>query len=259
MQEKLKQQADRDYQSFIVGAWANNVARSLELLRNTMAILREHIVDDVHIGTTFSEMIDTVARQMLPRLVRFTQNASNGKGNSRPHSATPSAIHSPGMHHSKLYPSVHHSHSGAASYSGTGLAGYSTPAMNGDATWWENFEPTSFLDNIGTYDSTNGTTAMPPPDWNSGNFNVSSAEDMGGNDNTTMPFAINGNGHGSEFISMDLTALANMGVNGHTNEVTSTQFGVAVNGADLLDQFMAPPSNYAGYTLPSAQGMHSRY
>ncbi|KIV99445.1 uncharacterized protein PV09_08874 [Verruconis gallopava] len=224
--------------SFVVGAYADNIRRSFELLKKASHALTTHIVDDVHIGSVFSEMISTVAIQIEPRLKLFTPGSRPGR--SRAVSMTPVVARSPALHPMNGLPTNHPQSNGVNSW-GASANGYSTPNMLADQLInWQN-DTSSILQNLDIYDPSTASnmTLMPPP----GFFNspVETADDGG------LGNGLNGNGAAdqqqaiiNDWVSMDVHPLMNLALNGGQNEVSATHYGIVINGSDMLDQFMRP-------------------
>lgn len=237
-------------QTFVVGAYADNVRRSFELLEKASNSIQNNIVDDVHIGGVFSEMIDKVTKQLLGRLKRFPPGSRPGL--SRAQSRSPVPGRSPMLRPTNGVPTSH-PHSGLESYSGNGN-GLNTPALNGDGFFdWQN-DPSSLINNLEVYDSSNPTnmTVMPPPNFFSGQFDTGADDgsDAMGNGGPFM------NSNMPEWVAMEMDPLVNLATNGQNNEVSNTHFGPQINGLDMLDHFrFSEPSMYeqTPHGLPMVQ------
>jgi hypothetical protein len=225
---------DPQKQSFVVGAYADNVRRSMDLLEKAAHVLKTHIVDDVHIGAIFSQMIMMVTKQLSTYLKRFMPGSRPGL--SRAQSRSPLVAASPVTHSAN---SLHPSHPHAVHSTWTSNSnGFSTPAPNGDMFMpWQN-DPTAFLSNLDIYDASNASnmTVMPPPNFMDNAFDLTAEESLN---------AVNGSGgignatsmHNNypEWVAMDFHNLVNLAANGQSNEVSHGPFGPTVNGQDLLD------------------------
>jgi hypothetical protein len=226
---------DPSSQSFVVGAYANNVRRSFELLDKASRVLHTHIVDDVHISAVFAEMIQKVASQLRPRLKRFTGGSRPGR--SRAQSGSPVVAPSPVLRSANGLPTSH-PHSGFDTSSVNGN-GFSTPAMNGDQFIdWSN-DPTSMINNLEVYDTSNAgnVTVMPPPNFFNGQLD-------GNGDDGSINGQSMGNGTGQflqntsvDWVAMEMDPLMSLATNGQNNEVSNTHFGPQINGYDMLDHF----------------------
>jgi hypothetical protein len=208
-------------QSFVVGAYADNIARSFELLGKATDVLLHRIVDDVHIGRTFAEMITTVSAQIHKRLTRF--QPATGSYRSRAVSATPVTMHSPphginGNHLAPVQPDF---------TNGFGGSGTLTPNMGMDPfSIWSN-NPGGTIDELDAYDPSK--TVMPPPHLYAGNGDL--ADDGMGNSI--------GNGVMDPWIGLNLNPLMNMTMNGENPGVSHGHFGPTFDGGgDMLDPYM---------------------
>ncbi|KAK7612062.1 hypothetical protein JOL62DRAFT_32033 [Phyllosticta paracitricarpa] len=77
--------------TFALGASEDDVALSLGLMEEAVSALRNCIVDDVHVGNRFADMLITLITQIKTRLVRMAGSGS-GKGSVQ---ASRAASHSP--------------------------------------------------------------------------------------------------------------------------------------------------------------------
>ena len=206
----------------MVGAYAENITRSFELLRKASDVLETRIVDDVHIGRTFAEMIRTVSTQIHKRLTRF--QPSSGIGRSRAASATPAVSHSPAVgaisatHNFNF--NVDPTSNIYSNMNGNGLLN----DTNIDWLAWSN-NPGAAIANIDDYDSSK--TAMPPPrDFGS--------ENAGADTGLNTPM-----NNGNSWITLDLHPLMSMAANGENYAVSHGHFGPTFEGGgDMLDPFM---------------------
>jgi len=215
--------ADPYAQSFVVGAYAENITRSFELLGKATDVLHNRIVDDVHIGRIFAEMIATVSAQIHKRLTRF--QPSSGIGRSRAVSATPAVTQSPALGTAAGQPSISAAVDIANAFgninghsltNGTDMDPFSTG-------WWANSH--ALINDVDEYDSSK--TAMPPPRP----FTESST----GDDGLGTPITSGMN----PWITLDLHPLMTMAANGENYGVAHGHFGPTFeNGGDLLDPFM---------------------
>lgn len=213
-------------QSFVVGAYASDMKRSLDLLQKASTAMRDQIVDDVHIGNTFAEMIQQVSSTLMPRMRRFVGQPPTGAAASRAHSHSPMIAQSPIASHGLPMPTSH-PQSGIASWNGNG---FSMPSLMNDDNNYHNFTNGTFINNIEVYDP-NGSnvTVMPPPNYfsmdnNDGMINNFSGMGMAGEYPDT-----------GDWLAPDLAGLMNLATGQMHNEVSATQIGPAINGIDILD------------------------
>lgn len=231
---------DPGSQSFVVGAYADNVRRSFDLLQKASATLQTHIVDDVHIGAIFSEMIREVSKQIYGRLKRFTPGSRPGR--SRAHSSSPPVAPSPVLPTANGLPNSRPP-SGIASWSGN-ANGFGTPTIGGDNFInWPN-DAGSLISNVEVYDTSNGSnmTVMPPPNFFNGQFD-NGGDDGSANGNGMSNLAsqfMNNTNNSFDWISMDMSSFVNLAANGQNNEVSNSYFGPQINGHDMLDHLRVP-------------------
>lgn len=161
--------------TFALGATEEDVAVSLYLLTGAVEALRTSIVDDVHVGNRFADLVETLTYRIRSRFVRLVGNSSS-TGLSRAASRSPVPAHMmppPLTTHNASGRAPAGSYMGASSSvfpnqaagtgnsipgspshsSGAGLLGRATPILQN--LWGINPEP---------YDpSSNRHSVMPPP------------------------------------------------------------------------------------------------
>jgi hypothetical protein len=208
-------------QTFVVGAYADDAKRSFELMRKTADVLSNRIVDDVHIGRMFAEMITTVSAQIERRLTRF-KPAATSASRSRAQSAAPGASNTaaiappPGRSNGNA-PPVYNGWTGSNGHDGS-----LTPGSGAlDYSNWNTNDTDNLLQNMDAFDpSMNGNmTLMPPPHLFMDNSGLGDA-------------SMNG------WLTLDLQPMMDIAVNGGSNEVTSSSMGAMINGQDLLGMFV---------------------
>jgi len=148
--------------TFALGATEEDVAVSLSLLSDSVDALRTSIVDDVHVGNRFADLVETLTHRIRSRFVRLAANSSTAISRAGSHSpvAAPTMPPPPPT-------SLTQAHLGAASASTSTSFPASTltatpspslaPSNAGRATplWGISSEP---------YDPTsNSISIMPPP------------------------------------------------------------------------------------------------
>ena len=173
--------------TFALGATEEDVAVSLYLLTGAVEALRTSIVDDVHVGNRFADLVETLTYRIRSRFVRLVGNGSSA-GLSRaasrspvPAPMMPPPLTTPNIHSGRPPPGSYmgssssvfpnHNHPGAGNnnnnsssssggipgspsqHSAAGLLGRATPILQN--LWGINPEP---------YDpSSNRHSVMPPP------------------------------------------------------------------------------------------------
>lgn len=224
-------------QSFAVGAYAKDVHRSMDLLHKTSKAIRENIVDDVHIGNRFADMIQTVSEQLLSRLVHFPAHASAAGYASHPQDSNASAAHSSATDTTNGF---HHNGAPMGSWPDHLLHG--AISQFGGAANGLGFDDGAFnFNDIGPFNP-NNTVAMAPPGY--------------GYDGPMQDFA-DGSGIplNQPWVALNIRPLTDL-ANGQDNaDVSSGLYGPTINGIDFLDQirFPQPP---AGPMLPPDQDQH---
>ncbi|KAG9201264.1 hypothetical protein G6514_005812 [Epicoccum nigrum] len=168
--------------TFALGATEEDVAVSLYLLTGAVEALRTSIVDDVHVGNRFADLVETLTYRIRSRFVRLVGNASSSaisRAASRspvPAPMMPPPLATPNLHGAAGGRAPSGSYMGASSAvfpagagpaagnsipgspsqssgSGAGLLGRATPILQN--LWGINPEP---------YDpSSNRHSIMPPP------------------------------------------------------------------------------------------------
>src|SRR5579871_4940403 len=142
-------------QTFMVGASETDVAVTLQLMDKAMEALRTNIVDDVHVGNRFADMVDTLTRRARSRFVRM--NAPGNSATSRaetPHirdtPMIPSNHFTAGPTSNPSFNGVQQDNSGMI---GTSASGRATP---NPALW-------GISDKIYNPNMNDGMTVIPPP------------------------------------------------------------------------------------------------
>lgn len=162
--------------TFALGATEEDVAVSLYLLTGAVEALRTSIVDDVHVGNRFADLVETLTYRIRSRFVRLVGNSSSaGLSRAASRSPVPAPMMPPPLttHNasgrapagsymgasSSVFPSpaagTGNSIPGSPSHGsgGAGLLGRATPILQN--LWGINPEP---------YDpSSNRHSVMPPP------------------------------------------------------------------------------------------------
>ncbi|KAJ9637853.1 zinc finger transcriptional activator [Coniosporium tulheliwenetii] len=222
--------------TFALGATEDDVAISLGLMDRAVEALRTCIVDDVHVGNRFADLLDTLTNRIRSRFVRMAP--SGGVGVSRAGSRSP--ILATGLQTPMMPPP-----------SGSGGAnGLPNPGQ------WSNYAgvPSSPQANTGTggratphplwgisteaYDpQRNDISIMPPPTFNFASNTWDLNFGNGNNNNVSNGQFGNGMGDDSgggympDWLALPLDPL----LNSYGADVTQTTYGPDVGGYDLLD------------------------
>lgn len=238
--------------TFALGATEDDVALSLGLMEEAVPALRNCIVDDVHVGNRFADMLITLITRIKSRFVRM---AGSGSGRasmqaSRATSQSPSAPTAPGVtanQQTNFPPMMPPPHPGPgyntngnnpqwSNYNPSGLSGPASPvASNGRATP----NPSHPLWGISTetYDpGSNNISVMPPPTFGSP-YNSQSQLPNNGNSqysgfgSDSNDYGGFGNNGGADWLALPLDPL----LHSYGADVSSNAYGPDVGGYDLLD------------------------
>jgi hypothetical protein len=227
--------------TFALGATEEDVAISLNLLSDAVTALRQGIVDDVHVGNRFADLVETLTHRIRSRFVRLAANGSTSI--SRAGSRSP--IQAPLMPPPAPLGQSNHlqaPYMGTNSYqTGTSVPGSPSLGLtaSGRATplssslWGISAEP---------YDpNSNSISIMPPPgnypQFNNNNSNTQSNNNNANHNNSTNwsqwanSGATWGAGQDQDWLALPLDPLLD-----HWNaEINQTAMGPDVGGMDMLD------------------------
>lgn len=246
--------------TFALGATEDDVALSLGLMEEAVSALRNCIVDDVHVGNRFADMLITLITRIKSRFVRM---AGSGSGRasmqaSRATSQSPSMSTAPAIttnHQNYNNPMMPPPHPGQGynngtngnnpqwpNYSSSGLSGPTSPeASTGRATP----NPSHPLWGISTetYDpGSNNISIMPPPTFgspyssqnqlsNNGNSNSNNNNQFSGFNSDGNDYGGFGGNGGADWLALPLDPL----LNSYGADINSNAYGPDVGGYDLLD------------------------
>ncbi|KAF2806381.1 uncharacterized protein BDZ99DRAFT_490216 [Mytilinidion resinicola] len=252
--------------TFALGAPEDDVALSLGLLSRAIEALRSSIVDDVHVGNRFADLLDTLTRRTRARFVRMTTTGGS-TGISRAGSHEPPGT--TGIQTPMMPPPTGPLGAGGAQWgagasgSGFGLSNPTSPSLSNRNTntpilhgqnqnqnhaqnplWGISTEP---------YDpSNNNISIMPPPYTFPYNAQGGHSNHTAANSNEHLNFG-NGTGHGlggggdvngggqqdgyfPDWLALPLDPLLNTAWG---QDVNQTTFGPDVGGTDLLDLLLS--------------------
>lgn len=241
--------------TFALGATEEDVAVSLALLSGAVDALRTSIVDDVHVGNRFADLVETLTHRIRSRFVRLAANGSTGISRAGSRSPVQAPLMPPPA---PLNPNpISGSYMGASSQvfpqNGTGTSVPGSPSLglsaSGRATpisqslWGISAEP---------YDpNSNSISIMPPPGFHgfpqpgtpggtnnasggSGNGGQNSGQN-GGSGNWSQ-WANNGASWGGANNDQDWLALPlDPLLDQWGAEINQTAMGPDVGGMDMLD------------------------
>ncbi|KAF2848156.1 hypothetical protein T440DRAFT_429428 [Plenodomus tracheiphilus IPT5] len=230
--------------TFALGATEEDVAVSLGLLSDSVDALRTSIVDDVHVGNRFADLVETLTHRIRSRFVRLAANGSTGisrAGSRSPHQAPLMPPPAP-LNHNNLnsnylgntsnnnnnYPSI----PGSASPSlASGLANNSGRAT---PLWGISAEP---------YDPNSNSISIMPPPGNYSHFSPSNPSNNHSNNNNNntnwSQWAANNSNNSSwgaggqdqDWLALPLDPLLDQ----WGAEINQTAMGPDVGGMDMLD------------------------
>ncbi|KAH8691737.1 hypothetical protein GQ44DRAFT_667086 [Phaeosphaeriaceae sp. PMI808] len=231
--------------TFALGATEEDVAISLNLLSDAVHALRQGIVDDVHVGNRFADLVETLTHRIRSRFVRLAANGSAGL--SRAGSRSP--IQAPLMPPPTTLGQTNHlqapPYMGTGTYQGTGTSVPGSPSLgltsSGRATplssslWGISAEP---------YDPNSNSISIMPPPGNYAGFNTNANHNNG---NTNWSHWANsgaswGAGQDQDWLALPLDPLLDQ----WGAEINSTAMGPDVGGMDMLDILLnmgGPPGN----------------
>jgi hypothetical protein len=221
-------------QTFALGATEHDVAISLGLMDKAVSALRDCVVDDVHLGIRFADLLATLTSRIRSRFVRM---AATGPGSSHPNSnagdnresATNGTLQNFNISEQlqQQWQSNGYDPTGNNQTNGTTTNGRTSPIQNpllGIST--ESIDPTG-----------GNVSIMPPPSFA---FTPSAYGDGGqgnggsidGNQSGQANFLMTSEvGYMPDWLALPLDPL----LNSYGAGVNQTAEGVNVGGYDLLD------------------------
>jgi hypothetical protein len=221
--------------TFALGATEEDVAVSLGLLSDSVDALRTSIVDDVHVGNRFADLVETLTHRIRSRFVRLAANGSTGisrAGSRSPVQAPMMPPPNPLGHTNHLAPPYMGSQ--PTSFSGANSSIPGSPSMGGLGTsgrgtplWGISAEP---------YDpNSNSISIMPPPgNYNNFNANNNNSSSNGGGTNWSQwanSGASWGAGQDQDWLALPLDPLLDQ----WGAEINQTAMGPDIGGMDMLD------------------------
>ncbi|KAH7083913.1 hypothetical protein FB567DRAFT_94410 [Paraphoma chrysanthemicola] len=222
--------------TFALGATEEDVAISLNLLSDAVSALRQGIVDDVHVGNRFADLVETLTHRIRSRFVRLAANGSTGisrAGSRSPIQAPLMPPPAPLGQSNHLQP---HYMGSNTNFQPTGTSVPGSPSLgltaSGRATplssslWGISAEP---------YDPNSNSISIMPPPGNYTSFNTQNANGNG-NGNTNWSQWANsgaswGAGQDQDWLALPLDPLLDQ----WGAEINQTAMGPDVGGMDMLD------------------------
>lgn len=222
--------------TFALGATEEDVAVSLGLLSDSVDALRTSIVDDVHVGNRFADLVETLTHRIRSRFVRL---AANGGSNGISRAGSRSPIQAPLMLPPAPLGQANHlapPYIGSATSYGTSVPG--SPSLSGHPSgratplWGISAEP---------YDPNSNSISIMPPPGNYAAFNANSndnASSAGGQNGGAQNWsqwansgATWGAGQDQDWLALPLDPLLDQ----WGAEINQTAMGPDIGGMDMLD------------------------
>lgn len=219
--------------TFALGATEEDVAISLNLLSDAVSALRQGIVDDVHVGNRFADLVETLTHRIRSRFVRLAANGSTGISRAGSRSPVQAPLMPPPAPLGQS--NMQAQYTSNSGYQGTGTSIPGSPSMGltnsgrqtplSSSLWGITAKP---------YDPNSNSISIMPPPGNYSNFTNGHAN---GNDNTNWSqWADSGaswgaGGHDQDWLALPLDPLLDQ----WGSEINQTAMGPDVNGMDMLD------------------------
>jgi hypothetical protein len=215
--------------TFALGATEEDVAISLNLLSDAVTALRQGIVDDVHVGNRFADLVETLTHRIRSRFVRLAANGSSGISRAGSRSPVQAPLMPPpaplgqSAHLQPPYLSATTSNSFQPSVPGSPslASGRATPLSS--SLWGISAEP---------YDPNSNSISIMPPPGNYTNFNNSNQNNSNANwSQWANSGASWGAGQDQDWLALPLDPLLDQ----WGAEINQTAMGPDVGGMDMLD------------------------
>ncbi|KEQ74947.1 hypothetical protein M436DRAFT_14331, partial [Aureobasidium namibiae CBS 147.97] len=211
--------------TFAFGAFENEMALSLNLMDRTVQVMRNHVVDDVHLSNRFSNFLEVITNRLRPMIVRMsrTTGASSANAASRVSSrpASPgSNLQNRTTEHMPAFPT--NGFSDPQAQQGNRDANANAQALYGIPTQ--------------TYDISDGNNAfsiMPPPTevFNQHGLPASDTHDPQDFYNPYGDASFVGADDGYDWLALPLDPILQAG----GQDVTANCFGPGIGEFDMLE------------------------
>ncbi|KAH7113897.1 hypothetical protein B0J11DRAFT_511400 [Dendryphion nanum] len=219
--------------TFALGATEDDVALSLKLLDDGVEALRTSIVDDVHVGNRFADLVETLTHRIRARFVRLAANGSTGISRAGSRSPIRAGAHTPMMpppQPNQQQPHLASNYAGSLSgYQGTSTSVPGSPSLGVSASGRTTPHPLWGI-SAETYDpSSNSMTIMPPPGFTPNGYGdyMNQAQQY----NVGQGYNRDGFGSDQDWLALPLDPLLNQ----WGADITQTAMGPDVGGMDMLD------------------------
>ncbi|TIA11416.1 hypothetical protein D6C80_07512 [Aureobasidium pullulans] len=231
--------------TFAFGAFENEMALSLNLMDRTVEVMRNCVVDDVHLSNRFSNFLEVITNRLRPMIIRMSR--TNGFTSNHAVSRVSSRPASPGQgqqnrttEHMPAYPSNPYDNTAGGNGNGNGgregeqhQQQHNNPALYGIST-----QSYDLTDNPGNF------SIMPPPGYPPGNTSTTQPspsmhhaslhqQNIGSDDYGYNAF---GEGFGADDGSYDWLALPlDPILQAGGGDVTANCFGPGIGEFDMLE------------------------
>ncbi|CAI6310800.1 unnamed protein product [Periconia digitata] len=246
--------------TFALGATEDDVAITLGLLDRAVYALRTSIVDDVHVGNRFADLVDTLTHRIRGRFVRLAVNGGGANSSGISRAESPSPPHTRGqtpmmppppplMPHQTQQLQPQHQTQGFPFTQPTGSSVPGSPSIGITASGRATPIPSHPLFGISSepYDpNSNSISIMPPPGFNASNYSFNNNNNSNNsNDSSSGSWQhwsnsgnVNGNGSGNggggfdqDWLALPLDPLLDQ----WGADINQTAMGPDVGGLDMLD------------------------
>jgi hypothetical protein len=225
-------------QTFAFGAFENEMAHSLNLMDRTVQVMRNHVVDDVHLSNRFSNFLEVITNRLRPMIVRMSRTTGASSANvasrvsSRP--ASPgSNLQNRTTEHMPAFPTDGFSDQPAQAQQGRD-ANANAQALYGISTQ--------------TYDIGDGNNAfsiMPPPTevFNQHNLSASDAHNPQEFYDAYGDTSFVGADDGYDWLALPLDPILQAG----GQDVTANCFGPGIGEFDMLEVLLGGGQQHHGH------------
>ncbi|KAK4230850.1 hypothetical protein QBC38DRAFT_356275 [Podospora fimiseda] len=238
--------------TFALGAPRSDVETSISLMDATVSALRNCVVDDVHLGIRFADMLETLTRRLRHRFIQAgaPSHAMDGRspgpgmmnhdaGHHVHHGGSNGAVNGGGYHHgTHLLAQLQNAHQDSWMKGGGGPERSATPA-NISATPWSDLTTNNFPYPTGSASMFGPSTPAATTGLDNNNSH------SGGGHNSIVdgppPFLGGDNDWSNGTDMWWLPAGPALFQNIDSNNVSMTAEGVNVGGLDLLEYMAMAP------------------
>ncbi|KAF2468757.1 uncharacterized protein BDR25DRAFT_230590 [Lindgomyces ingoldianus] len=239
--------------TFALGATEDDVAYSLGLLDRGVEALRQSIVDDVHVGNRFADLVETLTHRIRARFVRMAASGSAGisrapshspprTGGQTPMMPPPPQTHQHPPHLAPPFSASNNAHQHQHQHRYHSTTGSGSPPLHLDSTGRSTPNPGRSTPNPSlwgiateTYDpNSNSISIMPPPHFGPHQYNFMEQLQHHSQSHSQNHSNIGGGGvdaYNQDWLALPLDPLLNQ----WGADITQTAMGPDVGGMDMLD------------------------